>query len=775
MARAADTEERDLAYEHLQAGRWEAAAQAFSLHLQEHPDDAQAGLDYVNALFQLGRFEPAAQWLETMRRQFPERESLTFRLGTAYANLNQPELAAALFESLQSSTNPALARAATESLTRLRAEQAGQRMQEESEALFARAREGDPAGVVALANQMESRSPLPIPLAMQRLYALYQLQEYETALDLADRLAAAHPGRTDLAFLRAELRVQLKRPDEAAAILERIESLDPESPDGIEARRRRLALQPGPMQPAPPAGPASSPEALRIYAMAKDGNYAEVVAAVDALPDADRSFPLALQRLYALDALGRHERALQEANRLAETHPNQTNLVFLRAELLVKAGQPDDARALWRSLEARHAGTPVAEEAARRRHALNPAPAQPPGEEDQIYALATEGRHEEVLQAIHALELKEPLSPAMERQRLFALQLTGRTDEALARATVMAAARPEDAELALLQADLLYAGGHWKEAAALLVVTAEDHVGTPAADAARARLQNIPSIARPDKWYWGEAYASGDYYGRFGEVVGSGLIRHGYFIPGARWLQPYGEFRFGVDTAGGVAGQRSEVADNHVGFYGGVRAQPWEKEYLFAYAQGGVNKDLLDVRDDGDWSYDYQVGVYAYKGWGPGLPLLDQAPEKPPPDPDRQPESGPGRLAPGLIWDPFWRLDWFVDGNADFSYYHRYASALGFAQFHQGFRLFQIGPTLAFDTYIVENVAWDVKGNFYDNLAEVGPGARWVWVPCGHAYMVLRAEYLNGFYFGRDGENNRGDTPGHYDEARVGLSAGMRW
>lgn len=656
-ARAAEAgdEERIEAYDRLQAGDWGEAIQAFDLYLKDHPEDVQAGLDYINALFQLGRFLPAAEWLEVMRRQNPERESLSFRLGIAFANLNRPKEAADLFQSLTTSANPDLARAAVESLAHLEADMAQARQLRETRALFALAADEEDAGVVVAADAMEAAGPLPYPVALQRLYALYNLKRFPSALEQADRLAITYPSRTELAFLRAELRVQLKRIDEAVAIWRRVEEVDPGSPDGVEARRRRLAFQPPPMIPLPPPGNTVSPE------------------------------------------------------------------------------------------------------------------------ENRIYKLANQGQHEEVVQAINAMERTGPLSPAMERQRLYAWQLLGRTDVALARASLLAAACPGDVDLALIQADLLFAAGQWKASAALLSAVAEAHPGAPPAEVARERLRNIPAIARRDKSYWGEAYVSGDYYGRFGAVVGSGMARHGFFTPKARWFQPYGEFRFSVDTEAGIPGQRSEVADNYVGFYGGARIQVWEKEYVFLYAQAGLNKDLLDVRDDGDWAFDSHAGIYGYKAWGPGVGLLQQARSKGNREVAEAREASPGRVAPGVVWDPFWRGDWFVDGSADFSYYDRYASALGYSQLHQGFRMMQIGPTLGLDAYVVENLAWDVKGNYFDNFVEIGPGVRWLWVPCRHAEVVLRTEWLNGFYFGRDAQGTRGNAAGQYDEVRVGLSVGMRW
>lgn len=89
--------------------------------------------------------------------------------------------------------------------------------------------------------------------------------------------------------------------------------------------------------------------------------------------------------------------------------------------------------------------------------------------------------------------------------------------------------------------------------------------------------------------------------------------------------------------------------------------------------------------------------------------------------------------------------------------------------------MWQWGPDVAMDAYAVENLSWDVKGNYFDNLVEVGPGVRWLWIPEPSWQVVLRAEWLNGFHWGRNELGNRGDADSHYDEVRVGLSVGVRW
>ncbi len=223
------------------------------------------------------------------------------------------------------------------------------------------------------------------------------------------------------------------------------------------------------------------------------------------------------------------------------------------------------------------------------------------------------------------MEQEGKLPWAMEMQRLYAWQALGETKAALDRLQILSRNYPASNELAFLRADLLTSKHEWESAARVLKHVKDENPNTPVAQQAAERLESLPPVANIDKWYWGEAYVSGDYLGRFGTVIGSGFIRHGFYIQNLRWLQPYAEMRFSADTRSGVR-ERSLITDNFVGFYGGVRAQLLPTEYLFVYAQGGVSVDLLERRHHGDWANDYQVGIYGFKSWGPGTILLSRAP-----------------------------------------------------------------------------------------------------------------------------------------------------
>jgi len=653
--------------------------------------------------------------------------------------------------------------AAAEAHKRLEAE--AQRDAEEK--IFELARQQKDREVTSAIDDLEKKYQVSFPLEMQRLYSMQRLHQYKQALKRADALAATHPKDAELALLRADLLAATGKWSEAEPLLTQIARDNAGTRIAFEAEERLKAEE---------ARRTRNRIEENIFNLARQQKYLETVAAIDAL-EKKGALPwiFEMQRLYALQSLGETERALKRADQLTAGNPEAKDLALLRAYLLAKADRRPEAAKILRQLEKDNPGTALAAEANKQLQAFA-APAAPPPPEARIYELANRRQYREVVAAIDDLEKQGKLSSAMGLQRLYALQALGETARAAQEAEKLSAAYPESTELTLIHADLLIHDHKWDEASKILQQIKKDNANTPVASEAQRRLDSIPAIANLDKWYWGEAYLSGDYLGRFGTEVGSGVIRHGYFIPKARWLQPYAEMRFTVDTRSGVGAQRSIIADNFVGLSLGVRAQPLPGEYFFFYAQGGLNKDLLGRRHDGDWADDYQVGTYGFKSWGPGTKLLSSAPGEEISTTGNIPSTSiEGGSVRSSRTNLFWRGDWFTDVGGDFSYYNRFSSWIGYGQSHQGFRLFQLTPRSAIDAYAVENVSWDVRGNYFDNLFEIGPGARWLWVPHRGWEIILRTEWLQGFYFGRDDLHTRHNTPGQYDDVRIGLSVGLRW
>lgn len=763
--RAATFQAEEKIYELAAKGQQRQALDAIMNVEKTGPLSWTMELQRLYAWQSLGEFDPALARAQALARMRPRDVDLGLVRGELLLQAGRRSEALALWQQVK-----------TEAPGTSAAQQAGQKIEEQlreqaEERVYDLARRNRHQEVIAAVSELEKqRGELPLVLDLQWLYAYQALEAHAAGLARADKLIARHPQSPELALLRGDFLAGTGKTNEAQQAWRRLLQQHPNTPAAAEAAKRLEGGAPAPAPAPPPAQPPTDEKAeARIYELAEKDQHREVVQAIDELEQRQPvSWHLQMQRLYALSSLGQTKLALERADKLALQNPRATDLALARADLLAQQGDKPQAVVLWRQIQQENPGTPAAFEAERR---LEIAAVE--AEQQRIFELARREQHREAIAAIVGLELKGPLPLFLEMQRLYSLQALGRYREAAERALRLSAMHPNSTELALLRADLLTAQRAWKPAADLLHDLKREHAGTSVAVEAGKHMELLPPVANIDKWNWGEAYASGDYYGRWASIIGSGFIRSGTYIPGARWLQPYTQFQFGVDTKSDVSGQPTVIEDNHVGFYGGVRAQVFTTEYLFLYAMAGMDKDLLDQRDDGDWAWDFQAGIYGFKSWGPGTILYRVAPAgfAAGVDASTSAETDPA-ARPASV---FWRGDWFLDAGADFSYYDRYSSAIGYGQAREGFRLLQLGPRAALDAYAVENLAWDVRGNFYDNFVSLGPGARVIWVPHRNWEVVLRAEWLNGFYFGRDDRNNRGSTPDHYDEAHVGLSVGMRW
>ena len=718
------------------------------------------------SLHALQQYAPALERADKLVAQYPNATDLALLRADLLARSGRRAEAESLWRKIEQE-NPGTAGAAEASKQLHAAESSDAEKQ-----IYALAREQKHREVINAISDLEKTRPLSLHLEMQRLYAWQSLRQYRTALRRAEELSAKYPPSAELALLHADLLEQQGKSQEATEFLEGVARDHAGTPAAFEAEKRLRADA---------ARRQRNREEENIFALARQKQNREVVAAIDEL---EKKAPLdwifEMQRLYALQALGENERALEKAGVLAATHPEATDLALFRAYLLAEEKRSEEATEILKQIQKENPGTPAAVAAGKQLAELTMG-AEQRSAQRRIYDLADRRQYREVVSAVDELEKQGDVSFQIAMQRLYALQALGEYERAISEAEKLAESQPDSVQLGVLRSELLVHEKRWEDASKILKEIKENHPDTPVAAEAQQRLDALPAMANLDKWYWGEAYVSGDYLGRFGTVLGSGFIRHGTFIPGLRWAQPFQEFRFGVDTRSDVGGQRSVIADNFVGLYHGVRIQPFPTEYFFFYAMAGGNKDLLDRRDDGDFVFDYQAGLYGFKSWGPGTVLHTSTPGTAistagaaPPSAAADAEAKAGEQLQRT--NQFtWRLDWFADVGADFSYYDRHASWIGYGQSREGVRLFQIGPRAAIDAYAVQNISWDIEGNYFDNLFELGPGARLLWVPRKRWEVVLRTEWLKGYYLGRNDAGTRGNAESQYDDFRVGLSVGTRW
>jgi tetratricopeptide (TPR) repeat protein len=110
-------------------------------------------------------------------------------------------------------------------------------------------------------------------------------------------------------------------------------------------------------------------------------------------------------------------------------------------------------------------------------------------EETRVFELAGQGRHGEVVTAVHELESRGDLSWLMEMQRLYALDQMGDLTLALDHANRLALRQPSAVELTLFRADLLSRLGRVPEALALWGKLVREEPGTRAAVEAARRIR----------------------------------------------------------------------------------------------------------------------------------------------------------------------------------------------------------------------------------------------------------------------------------------------
>ena len=614
---------------------------------------------------------------------------------------------------------------------------------------------------------------------------LAQLGQHEKAVVLLEKVHQMNPARETAYFKLGVEYVILKRDADAAKVFEELKASG--------NRDIALAAAEAGSRLASDLDRAAHYEAeAQIYRLAREYKHEEVITAVGEMEKRwPLSFEMEMQRLYGFGNLQKYAPALERANQLALTYPKATDLMLFRADLLMQLGHKDEALTLWDQVLRENPSTPAGTVAQNRLDEVHRQEAQAavdtanatataavaaatppkPTDEETIYQLASKQRYKEVVDAIDVLQSKRgTISWDLEMQRMYSLQSLGQNfrPRAIELGAKLTQERPNSVELAMLRADLLVSEHRYEESSDVLREVKQNNPRTAAETEAQRRLDNLPAVTNRDKHQWGELYSAGDYSDRIGAIVGSGFVRQGTYISDARFLQPYVGMRYAVDTKSGQTGgaQTTIVADNFISFYGGIRAQLFPKQYLFLYAEGGINMDYLKRRNKGSWQGDWQAGIYGFKSWGPGVVFKDlpEAADKAAEENVRCP-----------FRDPLWRGDWFVDVGGDFSYYGRYDKWLGYGQAHEGFRLAQFGKNVAVDGYVFENLAWDVKGEYFDNLFEVGPGARMIWEPKRRWQVVLKTEWVQGIYFGRDELHTRGSAAGSYNDWRVSLSVGGSW
>jgi Flp pilus assembly protein TadD len=505
---------------------------------------------------------------------------------------------------------------------------------------------------------------------------------------------------------------------------------------------------------------------------------------------------------------GRHAEASAILQKAMDSNPGDEGLRFRLATALVFDRRNAEARAIFSEL-AKSWNADIASMAASSLRALDraeavekAAQAQPPSAEtlrreaeyrarqarldrqQAAYDLIKAQRDEETVRAIDDLERNGEVTPELIIEKSAALQRMGDTLAAIVVLRDVAGGDNPDPRARLLLAALLAEQGRRAEAFEIWRDLRDQGGDATLSRMAAAEIEALAPSYNLERWAWGELDLYGTYLSRYNIGVSSGRLREGTFIPGARWIEPFVQADFSLDSSNTSNGQGPGQGiptiynENLAGFHAGARIRPFANQSFVLYVLGGIQKDLRGTEQhNGEWFAEIIAGINGYWAWGPGKEwtTIDLEGVSPGGLATLPSNSQASRWALNN-WSPVqFRLDWFVEAGGDAAYYSRLPDCLAYGQSRQGARIMQFGKAAAVDIYGLENLTMDTKGNYYDNYFEAGPGMRFVTAPVGAAVLTTSVDYVFGSYLGRNSNNTRGDTAANYSDFRLTVALSLRW
>jgi len=505
---------------------------------------------------------------------------------------------------------------------------------------------------------------------------------------------------------------------------------------------------------------------------------------------------------------GRHAEASAVLQKATDLNPGDEGLQFRLATALVFDRRNTEARAIFSQLS-KSWNADIASMAAASLTALdhaeaieNAARAQPPSAENlrreaeyrarqarldrqqAAYELINARRDEEAVQAIDDLERRGEVTPELIVEKSAALQRMGDPLAAIVVLRDVSGGDNPDPRARLQLAALLAEQGRRAEAFEIWRELRDQGGDATLSRVAAAEIEALAPSYNLERWSWGELDLYGTYLSRYNIGVSSGRLREGTFIPGARWIEPFVQADFSLDSSNTSNGQGAGQGiptiynENLAGFHAGARIRPFANQSLVLYVLGGVQKDLRGTEEHrGEWFSEIIAGLNGYWAWGPGKEwtTIDLEGVSPGGLPILPSKSQASRWVLNN-WSPVrFRKDWFVEAGGDAAYYSRLPDCLAYGQSRQGARILQFGKAAAVDIYGLENLTMDTKGNYYDNYFEAGPGMRFVTAPVGAAVLTTSVDYVLGSYLGRNSNNTRGDTAANYSDFRLTVALSLRW
>jgi hypothetical protein len=402
--------------------------------------------------------------------------------------------------------------------------------------------------------------------------------------------------------------------------------------------------------------------------------------------------------------------------------------------------------------------------------------------QQKVFDLIAAQKDDDAVAQINELEVLGDSNTAMRLEKAYALSRLSRNDEALNVLKSIPLEEDPDGTARLTLASLLSRDGRTTEAVKIWRNIRESGGDSAASRTAAQEMRVLAPAYNTDCWAWGELDLYGTYLSRYEIGVAAGRLREGTFVPGARWIEPFIQADFSLDSSSssssGGQGLSTIYNENLAGFHAGVRVRPFAAQSFVLYVLGGTQKDLRGTTQHrAKWFSELIAGVNGYWAWGPGNEWVESDLEAG----GLSEKAYPDRSKAYRSWSPRgWtpvrgRFDWFVEAGGDAAYYSRLPDGIAYLQSRQGVRFLQCGKSAAFDAYALQNLTMDTKGNYYDNYFEAGPGIRLITSPVGAAVFTTSVDYLLGSYLGRNYANTRGDTASTYSDFRITAALSLRW
>jgi len=246
----------------------------------------------------------------------------------------------------------------------------------------------------------------------------------------------------------------------------------------------------------------------------------------------------------------------------------------------------------------------------------------------------------------------------------------------------------------------------------------------------------LRSVGGAHGLWFSSIYFAPFYASRFSDEINSIDAKVG--IRPSRYFQPYIGLRMNRDTRSETGRLPIILADDTAVFALGVQSQPFGPNSAI-YAEAGTAVSLLNHPPAGRAIPDYRVGMDWFRPWG--LSLVEAS---------RQMSR---KLAP------------FGEGYFDTAFYSRYGdNIIGLLQGKEGLTL-PLKRLLPVQAFAAANVVKDSRGDFYNNIIEIGPGFRFAPFRRMPAFQI-QAQYLRGYYTirGRRTVNPYGPN---YDDCRI--------